>query len=230
MEIRGYEREIRRERRWRNMFIGIAVVLFIGFSYYWYQDDSVVNSYNSLSSNYNSLLSNYNTLNTRYSSLLGRNSYLNGSLTELQREMENMLQAYDQKSVVYTPASANTTVNIWGLRQTIGPKSWIEWALLDTFVNHLDISSNATATYVIVDPANFVQLYDNITLHQNTTFMPSVQYTGTHFTRTERLSQGCSGYMLVIINYSSHPVLLMPNVTATYAPTAFLTEQCSLTP
>lgn len=210
MEIEDYEREIRHERKWKNINFVVAIIAFlslIGLNLYY-------------SNVFGGQQASYSTLYSKY-------TYQNGQIAQLQQEMENMLQTYDQKSYDYITPSANTSLDIWGLHQTIAPKGWIEWSLIDTFVNRLDISSNASATYVIVDPSNFVQLYDNITLHQSTPFTPLVQYTGTHFVKTERLSQGCSGYMLVIINYSSHPILLMPNVTATFAPTTFLTGDCS---
>jgi hypothetical protein len=215
MEIKDYEKELRRVRKSRNVYFAVVVIIIgivaVGqISYDWHQSSNLAASYNSLMDHYNNLL--------------GKTNYLNGSLSGLQKEMEQMLQTYDQKSYVYNPPTANTTVSIWGRQQTITPHGSIEWSLLDTFVNHIDISSNVTAIYVIVDPANFVQLY------QNKTYTSLVEYTGTHFVRTERLSQGCSGYILVIIDRTSHPILLTPNVTATYAPTSFLTGTCSLAP
>jgi hypothetical protein len=220
MDIEDSEEEKRWLQKWRGIYFWSAIVLafllIVETSYSWYQSDSYNSSYNSLYKD--------------YSNLIGTINYQNGQISVLQRELENMLQTYDQRSYVFNPPSANASLNVWGRQQTISPYSWIEWSLLDTFVNHLDISSNATATYVIVDPANFVQLFDNVSLHQNTAYTPLVEYTGTHFVRIERLSQGSSGYMLVVINHTSHSILLAPKVTATYAPTSFLTGTCSLAP
>jgi hypothetical protein len=205
MEIEDYEYEIRRQKKWKNFNFAIAVIALlalVGLNYYYS---------NQLDSN----AASYNSLYSRY-------SYQNGQISQLQQEMENMLQSYDQRSYEYVTPSANTTLGIWGLRAVVPPGQWTSWALLDTFVNHIDVSSNATAQYIIVDLQNFVQLY------QNKPYVSLVNYNGTNFTHTERLSQGCSGYVLVILNHSSHPVLLTPNVTATYTPTSFLTGQCTL--
>jgi hypothetical protein len=205
MEIEEYENEIRRQRKWKNFNFAVAVIAllaFVGLNYYFS---------NLLDSN----AASYNSLYSRY-------SYQNGQINQLQQEMENMLQSYDQRSYEYVTPSANTTLGIWGLRAVVPPGQWTSWELLDTFVNHIVVTSNATAQYVIVDLQNFVQLY------QNKPYVSLVDYNGTNFTYTERLSQGCSSYVLVIMNHSSHPILLTPNVTATYAPTSFLTGQCTL--
>lgn len=224
MELENYEEGIRYERKWKRIYL--AALLIIGIvavgqiTYDWYQA-------NNLTATYNILVSRYNSLSAGYSSLMNKASYLNGSLNELQREMENMLQAYDQTRVVYQTPGVNTSIPIWTRQAVVqpgAPRNWEAWNLLDTFVNHIRITSNATARYVIVDLPNFVRLV------QNETFVSEVDYSGTNFTFAERLSQGCAVYVLVILDYSSHPILLTPDVTANYAPTPFLTGECSLTP
>ena len=212
MEVEDYEDEIRRQKKWKNVYFVLGIVFLLtmlGLNQYY---SGVIDNQNS----------SYNTLNSQYNSLSSNYSYQRGQISQLQQEMENMLQTYDQRSYTYASPSDNVSLGIWGLQATVKPNSWTAWALLDTFVNRLDIKSNASAQYVIVDLQNFVQLY------QNKPFTALVDYAGTHFTWTERLSQGCSGYLLVILDHTNHPILLSPNVTATYAPTSFLTGQCTL--
>ena len=214
MDIEDYEDELWRTNRARkSYFIGMILVAIVAIAlvaYDQYEYDSLTTSYNSLNNRYGSLSTNY--------------AYQGGQISQLQQEMENMLQTYDQRSYTFASPGDNVSLGIWGLKATVPPHDWTAWALLDTFVNHLDVQSNATVEYVIVDLQNFVQLY------QNKPYITLVDYIGVNFTHTERLSQGCSGYLLVILNHSNNTVLLTPNVTATYAPTAFLTGQCSLNP
>lgn len=207
VEVGEYEEEIRRQKKWKNAYFAVAVAVLLAML--------------GLNQYYSGLLDNQSSA---YNSLYSSYSYRNGQLNQLQAEMENMLQTYDQRSYTFASPSDNVSLGIWGRQATVQPNSWTVWALLDTFVNHLSITSNATAEYVIVDLQNFVQLY------QNKSYVSLVDYVGSNFTHTERLSQGCSGYLLVILNHSDHPILLTPNVTATYAPTSFLTGQCSLQP
>ena len=214
MEVEDYEYEIQRQRRAKKMFFAPAVIFLITFGGLSLYYSGLLQSQNS---EYNSLQSQYNTISSNY-------QFQRGQMTQLQQEMENMLQTYDQRSYTYATPGANVSLGIWGLKATVQPHQWTAWALLDTFVNHLNVQSNATAEYVIVDLQNFVQLY------QNKPFVSLVDFTGMNFTHTERLSQGCSGYLLVILNHSNNTILLTPDVTATYAPTAFLTGQCTLVP
>lgn len=212
MQIEDYEYEIQRQRREKKIyFVGLLLVAVLAIAVVSYNQSA----YDNLDTAYNSLQSRYNSLSSNY-------AYQGGQINQLQQEMENMLKTYDQQSYTYASPGDNVSLGIWGLKATVQPNSWIAWALLDTFVNHLNVQSNASAEYVIVDLQNFVQLY------QNKPFVSLVDYTGTNFTHTERLSQGCSGYLLVILDHSSHPILLTPDVTAIYAPTAFVTGQCSL--
>ena len=214
MEIEDYVREIRRQRRGKNVFFGLAIcflVVFGGLSiYYSGMLDNKSSAYRSLQGQYNFLSSNF--------------AYQRGQLNELQQEMSNVLNYYDQQRVIYQSPGANVSLSIWSRDQIIPPGQWVSWDLLDTFVNHIQVSSNATAEYIIVDQGNFVGLV------QNEAYVPVVDNTTTAFSYTAYVSQGCSGYVLVIYNHSSHPILLEPNVTATYAPTPFLTGECSLTP
>lgn len=150
--------------------------------------------------------------------------YFNGSATQALHEMEALMQNYDRLSYRFVNPGENTSISIWTRNQTIPPRGSISWNLLDTFINHIDISTNSSVRFLIVDAPNFVRF------SINSTFLPLDDYTGMHYVRTERLSQGCALYTIVIVNRSTHPVLIMPNVTATYAPTQFLTGWCSLSP
>ena len=196
------------------MFFAVAVgilVVFGGLSiYYSGMLDNKASAYNALQNQYNFLSSNF--------------AFQRGQLNELQQEMNNVLMYYDQQRVIYQNPGENVSLSIWSRDQTIPPGQWISWDLLDTFVNRIQVSTNATAEYIIVDQGNFVRLA------QNGAYVPVVDNTTTAFSYTAYVSQGCSGYVLVIYNHSSHPILLEPNVTATYAPTPFLTGECSLTP
>ena len=207
MEIEDYKRELRRQQKWMNYNFAIAVVavlVLLAVNYYY-------------SNQLGNLQDSYNTLYSRY-------SYQNTQVSQLQQQMENMMQSYDQKSFVYSPPTANTSMVIWTKQQTVTAGSSIEWDLLDTFVNRISITSNASAEYMIMDLPNYARFY------QNAPYVPLVDNITSHFQATERLSQGCAVYVLVIVNHTSHPILLTPDVTATYAPSAFLTGQCSLTP
>ena len=207
MEIEDYEREIRRQRKWKNYNFAVAVVavlVLLGVNYYY-------------SNQLEDQQASFNTLYSRY-------TYQNTQVNQLQQQMENMMQSYDQKSFVYSPPTANTTVVIWAKQQTVSAGGSIEWDLLDTFVNRISIASNASAEYMIMDLPNYARFY------QGAPYVSLVDNTTSHFQATERLSQGCAVYVLVILNHTRHPILLTPDVTATYAPSAFLTGQCSLTP
>ena len=207
MEFEDYKREIRRQRKWKNYNFAVAVVavlVLLGVNYYY-------------SGELGSQQASYNALNSKY-------TYQTTQVSQLQQQMENMMQSYDQKSFVYSPPTANTSVVIWTKQQTVSAGGSIEWDLLDTFVNHISIASNASAEYMIMDLPNYARFY------HNAPYVPLVDNTTSHFQATERLSQGCAVYVLVIVNHTSHPILLSPDVTATYAPSAFLTGECSLTP
>lgn len=186
--------------------------------------------YNQLYTAYSQLGSQYDKLSSNYNILSNTNGYLNGSLTRAYAEMEQLLQHFDEYRVIYRTPAVNASIPIWGVNQTAPPGGYIEWALLDTFVNNIDIRTNATATFYIFSNPNYVYFASHYEFGTNHTYFPVVEYNGTHFVRTERLSQGCSGYMLVILNPSKSPVLLMPIVTATFAPSIGPTGQCSLSP
>lgn len=212
MEIEDYEREIRRQKNWKNAYFVVAIVALLtllGVNYFYSnQVDSQNSAYTSLQNQYNFLSSSY--------------QYQRGQVNDLNQEMNNVLKYYDQNRVVYQTPGVNTSIPIWTRTAVVQPGRWTTWALLDTFVNHIQITSNATAEYIIVDLPNYVNLA------QNRAYVSVADDSSTSFSYTARISQGCSGYILVIYDHSSNPILLTPNVTATYAPTPFLTGQCTL--
>jgi Tfp pilus assembly protein PilV len=219
MEIEDYEREIRRQKKWKNFYFVVAILALLallGVNYFYSdQVDSQNSAYTSLQNQFNSLQGHYNFLSSSY-------QYQRGQINVLNQEMNNVLRYYDQNRVVYQTPGANTSIQIWTRTAIVEPGSWTSWALLDTFVNHIQITSNATAEFIIVDLPNYVNLA------QNRAYVPIAENSSTSFSYTARISQGCSGYILVIYDHSSHPILVTPNVTATYAPTPFLTGQCTL--
>lgn len=183
----------------------------------WYAQAQDQAQYNKLSGQYNALYSDYNAVRIA-------NGYLNGSLNAVQQEMELLLQNYDHTSLVSRSPADNASVAVWTRDQSVPAHTWTAWALLDTFINNIDITSNSSARFMIMDLPTFVRFATN------QTYVPFVTFTGTHFLQTERISQGCATYVLVINNDTPSPILLRPNVTATFAPTPFLTGQCSLSP
>lgn len=219
MEIEDYEEELRRTNRAKKTYL-IGMILIAVIAIGLVANDQF--QYNSLTTLHNSLQSQYNTLEGQFKFLQSSYNYNQGQLSELQQEMNNVLKYYDQQRVVYQTPGVNTTIPIWTRDAVVQPGTWTDWALLDTFVNHIQISSNATVEYIILDLPNYVNLA------RNAVYTPVVDNSTTSFSYTARISQGCAVYVLVIYNHSSHPILLSPNVTATYAPTPFLTGQCSL--
>ncbi len=104
-------REIRRQRRGKNVFFGLAIcflVVFGGLSiYYSGMLDNKSSAYRSLQGQYNFLSSNF--------------AYQRGQLNELQQEMSNVLNYYDQQRVIYQSPGANVSLSIWSRDQIIPP-------------------------------------------------------------------------------------------------------------
>jgi len=137
--------------------------------------------------------------------------------------MYNKLIAdYSKERIIYQYPSSNQSIVIWTIPQTIPSHQRKYWELLDTFVNHIALKTNATANVVVVDLGNYVNL------SQGKTYFAVYNSTGTSFNYEMHLSQGCGGYVLVIFNRNEKLLLVTPNITATYAPTPFLTGNCSM--
>ncbi|MDG6915749.1 MAG: hypothetical protein JRN58_05585 [Nitrososphaerota archaeon] len=179
--------------------------------------------------NYNSLVYKYDSLQQANSvlsatSTLNRNeaSYLRAELNETYQEMQSMLSNYDRTSFVYQSPGQNISLPIWTLNQTVPANSTFAWDLLDTFDNHVSVSSNSTLSFYIMNVSDVANYLDSSPYGYVT------EHTGNSFQYDLRLSQGCAVYVLLIVNHSAHPALLEPDVTGTYAPTPFLTGSCSL--
>ncbi len=184
-------------------------------SYEWYQSQFLESENTQLLSKNTQLLSAYNDLNQRYTSV-------NSSLAQSQEMYNELLSNYSRKNIIHQNPSTNESINIWGMQQTVPPNGSIYWELLDTFDNHIQMSTNATARFFIMSLDNFVNF---ATAKPFTAIYNS---TGTHFDEDVPISEGCGAYVLVILNLGSSPILLYPDVTATYAWTPFLTGVCSL--
>jgi len=175
-----------------------------------------------LNSQYDDLRVRYNTLSSEYNMLENRFLYVNSSLSNSQRMYDQLLRDYSRNQTAYQAPSANQSISIWTIQQNIQPNGFIVWGLLDTFVNHIHLRTNQTAQFLVMsirDYARFVYGMPYVAVYNS---------TGTEFSAEVRLTQGCACYVLVIVNGQSSATALFPNVTATYAPTPFLTGVCSL--
>ena len=177
---------------------------------------------------YNST-ANYNDLNSRYSALSSSltqanyaNTYLRYDLNQSYAMYNHLLSNYSKTQLIHQGAASNQSVVIWTIPQKVVPHWRIEWELLDTFDNHISINTNVTASAVIVELDNYVNLV------QNSHYVAVYNSTGTSFQYDMHLTQGCAAYALVIFNNTNGTMLITPDVTATYAPTPFLTGTCSL--
>ena len=104
--------------------------------------------------------------------------------------------------------------------QTIRTKSYIVWQLLDTFDNHIEVRTDASARFLIMS------IFDFVNFLNGTQYSAAYNSTGTQFTADVHLSQGCAVYVFVIVNLATSPNIVYPDITATYAPTPFLTGVC----
>jgi len=191
-------------------------LLFAGLNYYQGQQ-------------YNSLAGKYNSLTTRYNSLLTTHQTDRASMANLRLQLNlssaaynNLLTNYSRHQVVYQGGSANQSLNIWGIPQTVGPHGFIEWELLDTFDNRINLLTNSTANVLTMGIFQFVD-FDS-----GQPYAVIYNSTSTSFHYDSRISEGCSGYVLVIRNPSNASMQVIPNVTATYEPTPFLTGFCGV--
>jgi hypothetical protein len=139
---------------------------------------------------------------------------LNSSQTSYQALLGNYTRYID------LPEQANDTFQIWGAYQTMAPNGGMEWDLLDTFINHIDINTTLPSRFYIFDLNSFVRSEDNAFS------VPLVNETGTGFSYNFEPSIGCAVYVLYIQNLENSSNTVMPHVTATYAPGAFLTGVC----
>lgn len=159
-------------------------------------------------------------LNTEVTDLKGNLYLTQSALNQSLRMQENLLGNYSRTQRALNAPGVNSTILIWTIPEPLKPKGLVEWFLLDDFVNYVNVSTNGTANYLLLSPeafGNFTHAY---------AYIPIDNYTGMHYQRVERLSQGCSGYVLVIRNTTNSTELVIPDINVAYQPTPFLTGTC----
>ena len=191
----------------------ILLLLFEG--YQWYQYQGLVVRYDALDNRYNSLVSDLAALQSQF-------TYVNSSLNRSQYMYNQLLAEYSRTQIIYRTPATNESVIIWIMPQNIRAKGTARLELLDTFVNHIRIHTNQTAQFLVMS------IDDYVNFANGKLYVAAFNSTGTDFSADVHLTQGCAGYVLVIVNLQSSTTAVYPNVTATYAPTPFLTGVCSL--
>jgi len=212
--------------------IAILLVVSIVTSASYYQETQ---SYEALSERANLLQTNNTALSNGYSltasalkiaeaklaNVTQQNYYLAYQLNNSQVAYDKLLANYSEKSYVYVYPSKNFPIPIWGINQTMSPNSYEEWDLLDTFDNHIMINTTEPARFLVFDLNSFVAYFSG------DYSVPRVNITGTRFTYDVQLSEGCGVYVLFIRNLENSSNVIMPRITATYAPSTFLTATCA---
>ena len=185
------------------------MILFGGYSFY------ITNQYDDLQTKYNQAIS---TMNSQSNTI----SFLRSDLNNSAEIYHNLLGNYTKTNVMFASPLYNHSIGIWGLTQSVGPHGYIIWELLDTFDNHISISTNTTSNMMILGIFQFTSFVEG---HPYSTIYNS---TSTHYEYDVPVSEGCAGYVLVIRNLANHTMSVIPDVTATYEYTPFLTGYCSL--
>ena len=194
--------------------VGFVAMTFVA-AYSAIQTDSLSGMNQALSSSYSLLHSQYDSLGANY-------TYVSSSLNQSYYIYNQLLGNYSRSRIIFNPPSANASVAIWTLPQTVPPGGLKEWNLHDTFINHINIRTNSSSTFIVLDLNNFARY----SVGRNYTAV--ITGTGTQFSYEAHLSQGCATYVLLIVNHSSSTMQITPYVTATYAPMPFLSGQCTL--
>lgn len=170
----------------------------------------------SLRSTDQNLLARYNSLNNNY-------SYASNQLNQSNHEYNELLSNYTQTRIIYQNPSSNKSIGIWyGYNVTVPAGAGEEWQLLDTFVNHVDITSNQSVNFVIFSLNNFFYFF------AGKPYVTFYNATGLKISYDVHITQGCANYVLVVFNHLNTTARLTPDVTATYAPTPFLTGDCAI--
>jgi hypothetical protein len=202
----------------RPLLLGLLLVL----ASYWATSYYDGGQYNDLVAKYNTLATSFNSLSSNNTKSEAQVQYVNQQLDYSNKEYQFLLSNYTKTSIIYRAPGANQSIPVWGIKQTVGPNSSISWNLLDTFDNHILVDANANVTFMLIDDGNYARWYNHLP------YSPVKTYTGNHFAYDAQISEGCAIYVLLIWNRSEAPVLITPNVTATFAPTVFLTGICSI--
>ena len=202
----------------------LLLILFSVALYEGYRYNQAVSQYNQLLSQDTQSGLQYNALYDKYTSLLARFSIVNSSLNDYHWMYDKLLHDYDRTQIIWASPSANKSIDIWTLHSTIpaGPNRWETWELLDTFDNHVHVQTNATAQFMVMS------IDDYVNFATGKPYTAIYNSTGTDFNEDVTISQGCGGYVFVILNLNPSPVTVIPDVTATYAPTPFVTGVCTL--
>lgn len=170
---------------------------------------------------YNSLMGKYDVQSTAIAKLNGEVAAVNSALNASLSEQQSLIADYTRTQGTLNAPGMNQTIVVWTIPRTLTADNWTAWALLDTFVNNVDVAASGSVNFQIVTLGSFADFY------YHHPYAPLWNYTGTHFAVTVRLTQGCGYYVLIVRNLANSSVVLTPNVTARYAPTPFVTGACS---
>ena len=201
------------KRIYASFLLLVLLLLSEGYQYYQYQ--ALVTRYSELDNRYDSLVSDFATLQNQF-------MYVNSALNRSQYMYNQLLAEYSRTQIIYRTPATNESIIIWILPQNIRPKGAARLGLLDTFVNHIRIHTNQTAQFLVMSIDDYVNFVNG------KPYVAAFDSTSTYFSADVHLAQGCAGYVLVIVNLQSSTTAVYPNVTATYAPTPFLTGVCTL--
>jgi hypothetical protein len=194
----------------------IGMLLFAGYSVYEKgQYDNLVGQYYSLSTEYTKATS---TIHNQSATI----GFLRAQLNSSAEMYHNLLENYTKTNIMFQSPLSNQSIGIWGLSQDAAPHGYIVWELLDTFDNHISLSTNTTANVMILGIFQFVKFVND------EPYTVVFNSTGTQFHYDEPVSEGCAGYVLVVRNLTNQTMEITPDVTATYEYTPFLTGYCSL--
>ncbi len=116
-------------------------------------------------------------------------------------------------------------VVVWNVPATVKPGDYLFSTMFDTFKMYIDIRANSTVYVYVFTPSEFADFYESGGAVRN----PVQSYAGESISFTFNLSTGCAGYIWVIYNPSSAPVVIKPYVTAIYSPSSQATGVCSNT-
>jgi hypothetical protein len=205
---------IRLPRMSKRIYALVLLLISLSlFETYQYQD--LVVKYSELGNRYKSLVSDLATLQSQL-------MFVNVSLNRSQYMYNRLLADYSRTQIIYRTPATNESITIWILPQNLHPKGSARLGLLDTFVNHVRIHTNQTVRFLVLSIDDYVNFVNG------NRYVAAFDSTSTYFSADIHLTQGCAAYILVIVNLQSSATAVYPNVTATYAPTPFLTGVCSL--
>lgn len=95
------------------------------------------------------------SLNHQVSHLQGNLNLTREALNKSVRMQENLLRNYTKTQTALTAPDINKSIIIWTIPEKLPLKGQSYWFLLDMFVNHIDVSTNGTSNYLILDLGGF---------------------------------------------------------------------------